>query len=329
MELSQIGERGLIQRIQSMLKTRNEQILLGIGDDAAVISSPPDQKLIFTTDTLVETVHFDRRYVPLESLGWKALAVNLSDVAAMAGLPLCAVVSLAIPETWSVGDVDRLYQGLERCAQTYRCPIVGGDTVRSPQWACITVTVLGEVREGYFKTRAGAKEGDFLCVTGKLGKSRVGWEVLASGVQDPTFSSAVAHFLEPRPKIEEAQRLVRAYEVTAMIDISDGLASEILHLCEASGLGCKLFEEKISVPPEVFSWAHSQKKSIENYLWESGEEYELLFTVSPQSSFKPMDFFTVIGNMEKKEHGILLYKEGKSQPFHFKGWDHFRHGDND
>ncbi len=329
MELSRLGEKGLIQRIRSMLKTKTEQILLGIGDDAAVVSSHPGRKLIFTTDTLVETVHFDRRYVPIDALGWKALAVNLSDIAAMAGFPLCAVVSLAIPETWTVEDVDRFYQGMDRCAQAYHCPIVGGDTVRSPQWACITVTVLGEVQASAFKTRAGAKEGDLLCVTGTIGKARVGWEVLESGLQDPAFSSAVSHFLQPRARIEEAQRLLNAYEVTAMIDISDGLASEIFHLCEASGLGCQLFEEKIPVSPEVFSWARAQKKSIENYLWASGEEYELLFTVSPQAFFEPMDFFTVIGKMKKKEHGILLHKEGKDQPFCFKGWDHFRNEYND
>ncbi len=329
MELSRLGEKGLIRRIRSMLQTKNERILLGIGDDAAVIASHPDRNFIFTTDTLVESVHFDLRYVPIESLGWKALAVNLSDIAAMGGFPLCAVVSLAIPETWTVEDVDILYQGLERCAQTYHCSIVGGDTVRSPKWACITVTVLGEVQERSFKTRGGAKEGDFLCVTGTIGKARVGWEVLASGMEDAAFSSAVAHFLEPRPKIEEAQRVIAAYDVTAMIDISDGLASEISHLCEASGLGCVVFEEKIPVSQEVFLWIHSQNRSIENYLWASGEEYELLFTVSPGTSFKSMDFVTVIGKMGKKEHGILLRKEGKEQPFHFKGWDHFQNGNND
>lgn len=329
MELSQLGEKGLIQRIQSMLKTGNEQILLGIGDDAAVISTHPDRKLIFTTDALVESVHFDRRYVPLESLGWKALAVNLSDIAAMVGSPLCAVISLAIPETWRVEEVDRLYQGLERCAETYHCPIVGGDTVRSPQWACLTVTVLGEVQGRTFITRSGAKEGDLLCVTGNLGKARVGWEVLESGVQDPAFSSAVAHFLEPRPKIEEAHVLLNAYKITAMIDISDGLGSEISHLCEASGLGCHLFEEKIPVSPEVFLWAQSQKKSIENYLWASGEEYELLFTVSPQDHFEPMDFFTVIGKMERKEYGILIQTKEGNRTFHHKGWDHFQNESND
>lgn len=329
MELFRLGEKGLIERIRSLLQTRNERILLGIGDDAAVVSTLPDRNVIFTTDALVETVHFDRRYVPLDSLGWKALAVNLSDIAAMGGFPLCAVVSLAIPETWSVEDVDSFYQGVDRCAQMYHCPIVGGNTVRSPQWACITVTVLGEVQGNAFKTRAGAKEGDFLCVTGTIGKARLGWEVLESGIQDPAFSSAVAHFLEPRPKLEEAQRVLSGYEVTAMIDISDGLGSEIFHLCEASGLGCQIFEEKIPVLPEVFLWAQAQKKSIEEYLWASGEEYELLFTVSPRSSFKPMDFFTVIGKMEKKEHGIFLQKEGEKRPFPLKGWDHFRNGYND
>lgn len=329
MELSRLGEKGLIQRIRSMLQTQNERILLGIGDDAAVVSSRPDRKLILTTDSLVEKVHFDRRYMPLESLGWKALAVNLSDIAAMAGSPLCAVVSLAIPDTWSVEEVDSFYQGMDRCAQTYHCPIVGGDTVRSLQWACITVTVLGEVQADAFISRAGAKEGDLLCVTGTVGKARVGWEVLKSGIQNPAFSSAVAYFLEPRPKIEEAQRILNFYKVTAMIDISDGLASEISHLCEASGLGCQIFEESIPVSPEVFSWARAQHNSIENYLWKSGEEYELLFTISSKACFKPMDFFTVIGKMEKKEYGIVLQKRGKSQSFHFKGWDHFQSGYND
>lgn len=331
MRIEQIGEFGLIDRLQRFLRTNSERVVLGIGDDAAVIRNRSGCESILTTDALIEKVHFDFNYTPFESLGWKALAVSLSDVAAMGGMPLGALVSIAVPGAWNVEDVEKFYSGFKRCADTFRCPAVGGDTVRSPDRCFISVSVLGEVESGKAVLRSGAKSGDRLCVTGVLGGAKTGLEVLTSHADPESFSSAVRRFLEPTPRLREALALVQTFPVTSMIDISDGLASEIGHLCKDSGVGCKIREDRIPLSDDALRWATIQNRPRAQYLYESGEEYELLFTIRPGRDMNSdvveqmcgeMNF-SVIGEITDSAEGIHIQKEDKLFPFCSKGWDHF------
>lgn len=332
MRLTHVGEFGLIDRIRQIVGQTPETVVVGMGDDGAVLRSQPGWNTVLTTDALVEGVHFDLSYTPVESLGWKALAINLSDVAAMGGIPRYAVVSLALPSTWTVEDVALLYEGMGRCGRKYGCAVVGGDTVRSRDGCFVSVTVFGEVEEGCAVGRDGAHEGDYLCVTGEMGGARVGLEVLRSGEDERRFRDAVSRFLEPAVRLQEARRLVRELGVSSMIDVSDGLASEVGHLCKQSDLGCLLWEEKVPVAEDAVRWNRQEGTAFSAYALESGEEYELLFTVD-KSRYDAWRVgtknsgrveVTVVGQMTRKEDGIRVVREGEVFPLLPAGWDHFR-----
>ncbi len=331
MKLSQLGEFGLIDRIKKIVTNDSRTPLLGIGDDAALFRPRPGWITVLTTDAMVEGVHFDLTYIPIESLGWKALAINLSDVAAMGGVPQYAVVSLALPSSWEVEDVESLYKGMRQCGDFYGCTLIGGDTVSSNSGCFISVTVIGEVEDGCAVTRGGARNRDILCVTGKLGGSMVGLEVLKSGENKNQFPISVKRFLQPEIRLEESRKLVKEFEITSMIDISDGLSSEIIHICQESGLGCLIEEDKIPIAEEVFLRAEKGEKPSSIYGLNSGEEYELLFTMSKveyekflskKSAMGGFDF-TVIGEMRPKEEGIKIMRQGKTIPLSPEGWNHF------
>jgi len=332
LKLSQAGEFGLIERIRRIVGDKDPGVVLGIGDDAAVFRSTPGWLTVLTTDALVEGVHFHLRYTPTESLGWKALAVNISDVAAVGGIPRYAVVSLALPAKWSVEDVEALYRGMVRCGKAYGCRLVGGDTVRSLGGCFLSVALVGEVEEKYIIRRSGAQEGDLLCVTGEIGGARAGLEVLSAGQDRERFPESVSRFLEPRVRLQEARFLAQKVGVSSMIDISDGLSSEVQHLCRESHLGCRLWEEKIPLEREVILWAGEQGEDVSTYALGSGEEYELLFTVAKskfehwqkQGEDKNKVKTTVIGEMFPKKEGIKVVRRGKAFPLLAKGWDHFR-----
>jgi thiamine-monophosphate kinase len=332
MRLSEVGESGLIKNIRGICPIPGERILLGIGDDAALVQPRPEYSLLLTTDALTEGVHYDLRYVPIEMLGWKSLAVNLSDVAAMGGIPVCCLVSIGIPTVWSVEDVQCLYRGIARCAIRYGCPVVGGDTVKTLYGSFINVSILGEVGPGMEKRRSGAKPGDFLCVTGELGGARTGLEVLRSKMTAThSYEQSISRFLEPKPRLEEAQGIIREMETTSMIDVSDGLISEINHLCEESHLGCLVFEEKVPISREARLWAHEKGEPPFQFAAESGEEYELLFTVDPIilnrtiQGRSPSDraTFSVIGEMKPPREGIHIQKDQTIRPLNGSGWDHY------
>ena len=331
MKPSRIGEFGLIQKIKAICDRPSDRVVLGIGDDGALVQPRTGTLAILTTDALVEGVHFDLRYTPLESLGWKALAVSLSDVAAMGGVPVCGVVSLAVPDNWSVENVEALYTGMERCGRAFACPVVGGDTVRSPGASFISITVLGEVEADSGKRRSTSRSGDLLCVTGELGGARTGWEALEGNYTPEQWVRSKTRFLQPRPRIGEARRLMDAFGVTACIDISDGLGSEIRHLCDGSGLGCEVYEDRIHVLEEAAAWALRTGNQPVLFAIESGEEYELLFTVDPdrweQSECReelcasiPV---TVIGAMLPAEQGMSLCTGDGRRLWTWTGWDHF------
>jgi thiamine-monophosphate kinase len=333
MELSEAGEFGVLGRIRKLCPAPGERIVIGIGDDAALIQSRPGYSTMLTTDALAEKIHFDLRYVPLEALGWKSLAVNLSDVAAMGGRPVCCLVTLGIPDRWSVEDVLKLYQGIARCADRYRCPVVGGDTVRASGESFISITVMGEVRPGGELRRSGALPGDILCVTGELGAARAGWEVLQEGTEATgDYRSSISRFLEPKPRLDEGALLAGELEPTSMIDISDGLASEIRHLCRESGCGCMVFEEDIPIAEESRLWSQRKGYSPVRFAVESGEEYELLFTVNPDrlewysKNRHPKDTvpFSIIGEMKPLNEGIRMRSGSEIHLMTFTGWDHYR-----
>jgi thiamine-monophosphate kinase len=331
-QLSQAGEFGLIKRMRRIIESGSDEIVLGIGDDAAVVRPKSGSCLVLTTDALVEGVHFDLRYTPFDALGWKALAVNLSDVAAVGGVPSYALVSLALPEAWTVENVESLYRGLKRCGKMYDCKIVGGDTTRSIGKGFISISVIGYVKQNAIANRSGAQPGDLLCVTGTLGGARVGFEVLRENQNVDLFKKSIRRFLKPLPKIAEAGRLIRELKISSMIDISDGLSSDVSHLCEQSGLGCILREDAIPLHPDVKVWAEQVGIPPARFALTSGEEYELVFTVNPDRlerwinhNRKEKHFpVTSIGEMVHKNKGIRVKCGEKTIPLSEKGWNHFR-----
>jgi thiamine-monophosphate kinase len=328
--LSSEGEFGLIRRIQSLLTTQNDRIIKGIGDDTAVLQPRSGYQILLTTDTMVEGIHFDFAYTPLQDLGWKLMAVNLSDLAAMGGTPLCALFSLGIREDWSVSRLEELIHGIRECSKVYDCPVVGGDTVRTPNDCTLTMTILGEAKTGDAVFRSGAQPGDYLCVTGPLGNARTGLEVLKHGVQDSRYKQAISRFLRPVPRISEAIQLIRMGGISAMIDISDGLSSELGHLCEASHVGCKIEAEQIPVAEEALCWTETRGISTVLFVLESGEEYELLIAIRPEqyealctSGEKNRVPLFKIGQICNVKTGLKLSNHNKETEIEARGWNHF------
>jgi thiamine-monophosphate kinase len=312
--LAEVGEFGLIERIAELVSRTAAgvgpeagHVALGIGDDAALLEVPPERVLVATVDTLVEEVHFRRAWTGPEDLGWKSLAVNVSDVAAMGAEPLAAFLSLALSAETEVAWVEAFTRGFEDCAQEYGCALAGGDTVRSPQVLTITVTLLGTVERGRALLRSGAQVGDAVCVTGTLGDSAAGLALLQSGVQafrrsgvqagrgetpaceplntehlNPFHSLLAAHH-RPRPRLQAARALAASGCVTAMMDLSDGLASDIRHLAARSGAGARLRREALPLSDAVRAAASALGVDPTDWALHGGEDYELLFTLSPDS----------------------------------------------
>ena len=303
--LKDIGEFGLIKRIAEAEKIFDKEVIVGIGDDTAVLKYKKDCYLLLTTDMLVENIHFDKKATPFQ-IGWKALAVNLSDIAAMGGIPKYGLVSLGLKKETSINFVDELYQGIRSLAKKFKVKILGGDTVSSPR-TVINIALTGEVEKKYLTLRNGAKIGNKIYVTGILGGS---------------ISGKHLSFI---PRVKEARYLVKNFHPTAMIDISDGLISDLKRICEASKVGAKIEQKKIPVSKEA--------TSLENALT-GGEDFELLFTLShcPPPHLKdciPRDRvgeevqITQIGEITKR--GIILLDE-KNKVVHLRkiGFEHFK-----
>ncbi len=298
-----LGEVGLIDRIAKKIKTDNS-IIKGIGDDAAVIKWKRDRYLLFAADMVIKGVHFDlRRARPFE-IGWKALGVNISDIAAMGGVPRYATVSLGLPKDSSLRFVDGFYAGLKAMAKRFGVNIVGGDTNSSGK-IVIDVAVIGEVRRDELVLRSGAKIRDFIVVTGTLG------------------GSGRNKHLNFVPRVRESRFLVRNFKINSMIDISDGLSSDLTRICESSRVGAKIYESLIPISKNA--------KSIKNAL-NDGEDFELLFTVSKNNFKELMERFkkrfktpiTAIGEIGKKDTDIkLVNRYGKTSSLKEKGFKHF------
>ena len=325
--VNEIGEFGLINLVKRTILSKDKRVLVNIGDDAAVIKPSKDRLLILTTDTMVEKIHFDLRYSTFKQLGWKAMVANLSDIAAMGGLPKFALVTIGLPKSISVENVISIYDGITSIGRRYKCKVVGGDTVFSPKGILVSIALLGEVEKRFLVKRSGAKKGDLVCVTGDLGEAQAGLEFLKKYPRKK--SPLIRKHLNPLPRINEARTLVRNLKISSMIDISDGLSSELFHLTEESDLGAMIHGEEIPISPNCLKASSPLEKSPLSLALSSGEEYELLFTVSrkelPQlKRVKRKIKVSVIGEMVGKKEGVVLQeKSGKKSKLMKTGFDHF------
>jgi thiamine-monophosphate kinase len=335
MKVSELGEFGLISLLTKIVeRTRDNQspawqnLLIGIGDDAAAWRGDALTQLL-TVDSFIQDEHFSLAMTPWQEAGWKALAVNLSDIAAMGGVPQYAVVSLALPGDTEVDDMKALYQGMTELAQEFGVAIVGGDISRAPQVA-LNISVLGITgnRNGAMLTRSGAKPGDRIAVTGYLGAAGAGLEMLSGKLtfDDKTSARLKQAFLKPHPRVNEG-RLFLEQGVKTAIDISDGLVSDLGHICQASKLGARLEVSAVPVDPAVRTCFGD--RALELAL-SGGEDYELLFTASAEIIDSVSKIakcpITVIGDMvADKEHRVSLF-DPKGNPFKLDrgGWEHFR-----
>jgi thiamine-monophosphate kinase len=325
--IGKIGEFGLIELIRKKIFSADKRVLVNIGDDAAIIESSRDKLLIFTTDTMVEKVHFDLAYCTFEEIGWKAMTANLSDVAAMGGLPTWALITVGLPRCMQVESVLSIYKGASAVARKHGCGIIGGDTTLVPRDLFISIALLGEVEKKALVTRSGARKGDFICVTGTLGEALAGYLYLRKHGRKRL--SLVRKHLKPVPRIHQARELVRKLKVNSMIDISDGLSSELFHLAEESHLGVLIHERDVPVSPRCAGLATLLGANPLDCALSSGEEYELLFTVDERDKrkldrMKSNLGFSVIGRMADPKQGLKMIRQsGATLPLKKSGFVHF------
>lgn len=335
-EISSLGEFGLIERLTKNIELENVSSIVGVGDDAAVIDSFGKQ-LVATTDLLIEGVHFDLTYTPLKHLGYKAVIVNLSDVYAMNAAPTQIIISLGISNRFSVEALDEFYEGVYAACNKYGVDLVGGDTSSSQKGFIISVTAIGEVAPDKYVKRSTAQKGDLLCVSGDLGAAYIGLLFLerekkifieSPGVQPDLEGEAyvIGRLLKPEARKDIVEFFAQKEIMpTSMIDISDGLSSEILHICKQSHLGCVLYEDKIPVAEETKKAAFKFEIDPTACALSGGEDYELLFTIA-QSDYDKLTLreqISVIGYMTDNEQGaIIVTKGGSKHAITAQGWNH-------
>ncbi|MFD1142346.1 thiamine-phosphate kinase [Larkinella insperata] len=339
-ELGSVGEIALIQRLsRDFAQTSHTETVRGIGDDAAVIDTGGPDYWLISTDMLLEGVHFDLAYSPLKHLGFKAVAVNVSDIAAMNGTPLQITVSIALSNRFSVEAVEELYAGIKAACEAYRVDLIGGDTTSSRSGLVISVTVTGKVAKDKITYRNTAKPNDVVCVTGDLGAAFLGLQLLEREKQvflsDPNMQPEIgedkSYVLERQ--LRPSARTDIVYELqdlgivpTAMIDVSDGLASELMHICTQSGTGAVIFDENIPIDDVSYLVATELNLSPLTAALNGGEDYELLFTIRPHEFEKLKNHarITPIGYLTDKPDDILLgTKAGQYTPIKAQGWKHF------
>jgi len=327
MLIKDIGEFDLIKRISADLTPTGRSVIVGIGDDSAVLHPPAGRLQLVTTDMLVENVHFRLDIAEPFQIGWKSIAVNISDIAAMGGEPTYAFISIGLQRETTVEFVDDLYSGMRRIAKAYSVDIVGGDTVSSPH-LIINIALLGEVEAENVVLRSGAQTGDALVVTGDLGGSEAGLAILKHGLP----VEGTEKHLMPTPRVREGRLLAKSGHVTSMIDISDGLASEVHHICEASGTGARLYVRNIPISDNVHRVAEHIGKKSHDFALYGGEDYELLFTCQPDKvSLLAEDILkdcgtplTTVGQIMEMSHSITMEDtSGRIVPLEPRGYDHF------
>jgi len=330
LKLSDIGEFRVISSIRSDLKDFQKEVIVGIGDDTAAIKVSGKKLLLFTSDSLVEDVHFKWDYTSPFQVGWKALVVNISDVAAVGGNPTHCLVSLALPSDTERNLVREVYRGLKKAASKYRVGIVGGDTVRAPSFI-ITVSLLGEVKRENIVLRSGAKPGDLIYVTGQLGSSGAGLACLKApnGKVKPKIRQfLIKKHLIPSPRLVEGQKIASSQIATSMIDLSDGLASDLHRLAEESKVGAVLWEDEFPIALATEQLAKVMGKSLLEWILYGGEDYELLFTVPPNKKEKLKQTLgfphTLIGEIVDRDQGMYLKKRGGNRTkIEDGGYNHF------
>jgi len=336
-EIADLGEFGLIDRIKNNFSIQNATSLRGIGDDAAVIDIGTENLLV-STDMLIEGPHFDLSYVPLQHLGYKAVAVNVSDIAAMNGKPEQIVISLGLSNRFSLEAIDMLYEGIRAACKNYKVDLVGGDTSSSGSGLVISITAIGRAAKDKTVLRSGAKANDIICVTGDLGAAFVGLQVLerekevfkANPQMQPDlekYEYVVGRQLKPEARMDIIHELAEKNIVpTSMIDVSDGLASELLHLSKNSKVGIKLFEEKIPIDTETYNTAIEFKMDPITAALNGGEDYELLFTIKP-SDFELLknhaDIHFIGHTHDNVNQNVMISKQGTVVPIQAQGWKHF------
>ena len=338
-EISQLGEFGLIDRLTKDLPHHNPSTVRSVGDDAAVLRYPGDVDELVTTDLLVEGIHFDLTYMPLKHLGYKAAVVNFSDIYAMNGHPRQIVVSLAISSRFAVEHLEELYAGIRLACDIYGVDLVGGDTTASRSGLVISITCIGEAAPDAVVTRDGAKDTDLICVSGDLGSAYMGLQLLerekvaSKGIKDfqPEFGGK-EYLIERQLKPEARRDIVTALaeagiKPTAMMDISDGLSSELLHICKQSDTGCRIYEERIPIDYQTAIMAEELGMNLVTAALNGGEDYELLFTVplSLHEDVSKIKGVSVIGHICKPEMGCaMVTRDGGEIELKAQGWNHWQ-----
>ena len=324
MKISQLGEFGLIERIREKNKkaVHHSGTIIGIGDDCAVVKCSGSEHFLFTTDTLVENVHFSKKYYSFFDIGYKSLAVNLSDIAAMGGLPLYALVTAGFPAETKIEDADEIYRGISKLASEFNVEIIGGDTVKSPSALIISITLIGKTIYGSGIKRSGAVAGDLIFTTGNFGDSSAGLYLLQKGISG--YKELKKKHLNPYPRIKEGLFIAKSGFATSMIDSSDGFDKSVRFICQESKVGCKIYFDKIPVSDEFKSFISNFQLPTSNLILFGGEEYELLFTVPPgKKSYFEKRFYEV-GKITKNKKIVYLDSNNKKINLKDKGYDHFK-----
>ncbi|MBR0274676.1 MAG: thiamine-phosphate kinase [Prevotella sp.] len=363
MEISKLGEFGLIDRLTKDITTKNESTKYGIGDDCAVLSYP-DREVLVTTDLLMEGVHFDLTYIDLQHLGYKSAMVNISDVFAMNGTPRQITVSLALSKRFTVEDMEQFYSGLRLACEKWGVDIVGGDTTSSYTGLAISITCIGEARKEDIVYRNGARNTDLICVSGDLGAAYMGLQLLErekavyysqvealqkkiaaaqkkgnqeeisnlksqiSNISQPDFAGKeylLQRQLQTEARGDIIQRLREAgVRPTAMMDISDGLSSELMHICKQSHVGCRIFEKELPIDYQTAVMAEELNMNVTTCALNGGEDYELLFTVpiGDLDKVKDMDDVRLIGHITEEKYGqVLVTRDSQEFPLKAQGWN--------
>ncbi len=335
-EIAQLGEFGLIKHLTQDIYIKNKSTIRGVGDDCAVLDFK-DEKVLISADLLMEGVHFDLTYVPLKHLGYKAAIVNFSDIYAMNGNPQQIIVSLGISKRFTVEHIETLYSGIKLACDIYGVDLVGGDTTSSRSGLTINITCIGSAKEENIVYRDGAKDTDLICVSGDLGAAYMGLQLLereklASIGQEnfqPQFQGKeylVERQLKPEARKDIINELAKNSIIpTSMIDISDGLSSELLHICQQSNVGCRIYEEKIPIDYQTAIMAEELNMNLVTCALNGGEDYELLFTIPLylHEKISKIEGIKVIGHITKNEMGCaMITRDGNEIQLKAQGWNH-------
>ncbi len=333
--LKDLGEFGLIEKLTQGIELKHSSTVLGVGDDAAVLDYT-NKQMVVTTDMLVEGVHFDLVYTPLKHLGYKAVAVNISDILAMHATPKQIVISLAMSGKFSYEAVELLYEGIHKACENYQVDLVGGDTTSSVTGLTLSITAIGEIEKDQAVLRSGAKPGDYVVVSGDLGAAYAGLQVLKREKEvfmvNPNSQpdmSAYDYILERQLKPEARKDIHAALKAagvvpTSMIDVSDGLSSELMHICTQSECGVKIYEDKIPVDAQTIAFAQEIDMDTTIMALNGGEDYELLFTIQPDDLEKvaQIEGLSIIGNIVEKSEGLILKGRGEGEvEIRAQGWN--------